>query len=451
MKRNRKSQQLNTNAGFSLVELLVAVTILAIIAIPMLHMFVTSARINGKSRITLRATVLAQDVVEGLKAYRIEEIQDQFNQNEDFEMLSSSIVDGDCTYWEATSDQDPAGKYYFVIKNACLEKSRFDVKISIDATGYMKKDEDSGESEDSDTAGHDTYLNTGDIARIAGMNKSTDAYYEQPATMNDEALAAAVKKLEIPGDVTYKTAGLQCERTFQVTFLNAGTVTDEDGNTVNQTDAYVNCSYAFTYKGKSFTYIPDGMSPTGIPCGSFTGSNFYFFYNPLYDAVKDKLILDGTAADWTKEKPVHLYIAKQTDTLLTDSELNKAETQYKPVVNVLTTSMEQFQIYTNLGTNLVNEEFLKSIGTTVPDETRPASIKQLKGLAVFQFNGAATAKTLDIFDLSGIRDTNYGKDGADDEVTELIYDIVVEVYEDGAADQDFPTEMRELVFDGTKL
>ena len=62
MKQKEKVQQLNKNAGFSLLELLIAVTILAIITIPMLHMFVTSAKINGKSRITLRATVLAQDI-----------------------------------------------------------------------------------------------------------------------------------------------------------------------------------------------------------------------------------------------------------------------------------------------------------------------------------------------------------------------------------------------------
>lgn len=100
MKQKEKVQQLNKNAGFSLLELLIAVTILAIITIPMLHMFVTSARINGKSRITLRATVLAQDMVEGLKAYHIDEIQDQFNGVEDFEMLNTSVIAGDCTYKE---------------------------------------------------------------------------------------------------------------------------------------------------------------------------------------------------------------------------------------------------------------------------------------------------------------------------------------------------------------
>lgn len=56
---NRKYQE-NPDAGFSLVELLIAVTILAIIVVPLLHMFVTSTRINVKSRQTLRATTVAR-------------------------------------------------------------------------------------------------------------------------------------------------------------------------------------------------------------------------------------------------------------------------------------------------------------------------------------------------------------------------------------------------------
>ena len=45
-----EERKLNKNAGFSLVELLIAVTILAIIVIPLLHMFVTTSRLNGKAK-----------------------------------------------------------------------------------------------------------------------------------------------------------------------------------------------------------------------------------------------------------------------------------------------------------------------------------------------------------------------------------------------------------------
>ena len=461
MKQKGKVQQLNKNAGFSLLELLIAVTILAIITIPMLHMFVTSARINGKSRITLRATVLAQDIVEGLKAYHIEEIQDQFNGVEDFEMLNASVIAGDCTYTEDVqrekdeNGEDPTdpskakpGKYYFILRNAKLENSKFDVLISVDATGYV---------EGATPTKHTSFLNTSDVAKIAGMNKSTDASYEQSAFMNDVALSKAQDVLEIPGDdVTYKTAGLTCERTFTVTFKDGGTVTDKEGITRQKTDAFVTCKYEFSYGGKTYTYIPDGMAGgeeagnTGLPCGSFTGRNFYFFYYPLYDVKSDKLIFDGMAAGWTKAEPMNLYIAKQTDTSFSDTDLNKAETNYKPVVNILTAGADTFRIFTNLGVNLVNESFLTGIGKKPSDPKKPESIRELKDLAVFQHNGAVTAKTLDIYDLSGIRDTNYGKEGTDDAVTEFIYDIVVEVYEQGAADVGFPSDMRKVTFDGTK-
>lgn len=461
MKQKGKDQQLNKNAGFSLLELLIAVTILAIITIPMLHMFVTSARINGKSRITLRATVLAQDIVEGLKAYHIEEIQDQFNGVEDFEMLNRSVIEGDCTYTEDVqrekdeNGEDPTdpskakpGRYYFVLRNAKLENSKFDVLISVDATGYV---------EGTASTKHNSFLNTSDVAKIAGMNKSTDASYEQSAFMNDAALSKAQHELEIPGDdVTYKTAGLTCERTFTVTFKDGETVTDKEGITRQKTEAFVTCKYEFSYGGKTYTYIPDGMAGvdeagnTGLPCGSFTGRNFYFFYYPLYDVKSDKLIFDGMAAGWTKAEPMNLYIAKQTDTSLSDTDLNKAETNYKPVVNILAAGADSFRIFTNLGVNLVNESFLTGIGKTPSDPKKPESIRELKNLAVFQHNGGVTAKTLDIYDLSGIRDTNYGKEGTDDAVTEFIYDIVVEVYEQGAADAGFPSDMRKVTFDGTK-
>lgn len=52
MKEYTERRQLN-NEGFSLIELLIAIVILAIIVVPLLHSFVTSARTNAKSRNTM--------------------------------------------------------------------------------------------------------------------------------------------------------------------------------------------------------------------------------------------------------------------------------------------------------------------------------------------------------------------------------------------------------------
>jgi len=88
-------RKLNKDAGFSLLELLIAVIILAIIVIPLLNMFLSSNRINVKSRQTLRATTLAQDIMEGLKAYDIEELQAQFNNPTDgFYVINDNMIKG---------------------------------------------------------------------------------------------------------------------------------------------------------------------------------------------------------------------------------------------------------------------------------------------------------------------------------------------------------------------
>ena len=62
MQKNTERRQLN-NEGFSLIELLIAIVILSIIVVPLLHSFVTSARTNAKSRNTMHATAIAEDVI----------------------------------------------------------------------------------------------------------------------------------------------------------------------------------------------------------------------------------------------------------------------------------------------------------------------------------------------------------------------------------------------------
>ena len=63
---NRKDKR-KQNKGFTLVEVLIAMTILAIIVAPLLHAFVTASRTNAKAKQLMKATTLAQNVMEELK------------------------------------------------------------------------------------------------------------------------------------------------------------------------------------------------------------------------------------------------------------------------------------------------------------------------------------------------------------------------------------------------
>ena len=77
MQKHTKEKQLN-NAGFSLVELLIAIVILSIIVVPLLHSFVTSARTSAKARNTMHATAIAEDAMEEFEAYTIEEMAERY-------------------------------------------------------------------------------------------------------------------------------------------------------------------------------------------------------------------------------------------------------------------------------------------------------------------------------------------------------------------------------------
>ena len=77
MQERTERRQLN-NEGFSLIELLIAIVILSIIVVPLLHSFVTSARTNAKSRNTMHATAIAEDVMEQFEAHTLEEMADTY-------------------------------------------------------------------------------------------------------------------------------------------------------------------------------------------------------------------------------------------------------------------------------------------------------------------------------------------------------------------------------------
>lgn len=63
IKTTRKKKK---NRGFSLVELLVAIVLLAIVITPMFNAFITSAKINRNARRIMVATDLGQNIIEGL-------------------------------------------------------------------------------------------------------------------------------------------------------------------------------------------------------------------------------------------------------------------------------------------------------------------------------------------------------------------------------------------------
>lgn len=112
MRRKEKNRQLN-NAGFSLLELLVAVVVLAIVVIPLMNSFITSIRINAKSERTMDATAIAESVMEQFEAHTIEEMYKIYEKTGwDIEETPESDAEGRWLF--AGTDKDTTGKLYQV-------------------------------------------------------------------------------------------------------------------------------------------------------------------------------------------------------------------------------------------------------------------------------------------------------------------------------------------------
>ncbi|MBQ7065632.1 MAG: prepilin-type N-terminal cleavage/methylation domain-containing protein [Lachnospiraceae bacterium] len=61
------------NKGFTLVEVLIAVSILAVLVVPLVANFVTSSKVNQKTKRVMNSTSIAQNIMEGISSYGVED------------------------------------------------------------------------------------------------------------------------------------------------------------------------------------------------------------------------------------------------------------------------------------------------------------------------------------------------------------------------------------------
>lgn len=499
LKKAAESRKLNKDAGFSLLELLIAVIILAIIVIPLLNLFLSSNRLNIKSRQTLRATTAAQDIMEGLKAYNIEEIKTQFDDpSRGFYVIDSRLIKGEVDEVEAL-EKDPSGNpipglYVFSMKKVSLQGSQFDAKIVVDGREYR---------EDTSTASpdtHDNKFNDAALSDARSIDKKNGTFVETDkirkavlsGAFKNSVIENAIKeKLKADPSVTdieakygeikintgFKGIGSyfnKIARQIEVELTEDTSDLDENGHprvhmNVRQT-YYFTCTYTDPSGGSVTQTVPimgdidagclvDGIN-SGI-CGKITAAkdgslNVNLFYYPLYGPTgkiePDEIIIkNGSGAD------LNLLIAKQRYDIgnpecLSDQQLMQEEDRYKARVQIDgpagPMTADHFTLKTNLGMNLVGKAYLQANGRTseyvngqyklfTTDMTAPAPTVPPVDGSIYH-----------IFTLDGVR-SPMGKVAGPDETSELIYDVKVGIYQEGAADRDFPDEERMVEITGS--
>lgn len=492
---SRKKRQLNTsrgktgNAGFSLIELLIAVTILAIIVIPLLHMFVTSTKVNVKSRQTLRATTVAQDIMEGLKAYTLDDVRTQFSlpdgrisddyfyPTEGFYIINSKMIEGgireireletDRDEWGNLADEDNSDNeiYYFGIEKLKMQGSEYDALIKLDASTYGAGSQERAANEGTTPAAgaHDKdfngmyYADATSVAESSG-NSDVDSSYHEHKDLRGGVLSDVKSQMKddidddgaaLPDDWDSLTLeDLVEKRNITVTIEDAGS-TDSAGNPeckATITFEYI-CKDKYGHcKNASGKYISYGLvgSPAGVVGNpsdpdstitrTFSSGNFYLFYYPLYTgAPTDNILFEiknaSTLLDADAPMLKSITLAKQIRSTV-DTTNNTIEPELSD--NRLRELENTYKVTVDLladGTMASDLVFRSNVDMNMAQ-------KPLKADGSIDWDRVYLSPAninLLIMGYSNVSKVDLGGEEVSDRITNVIYDIEITVYKTGAA------------------
>lgn len=452
-----KGQLKQDNRGFTLIEVLIAMVILAIIVVPLLHTFVSSSRTNRIARQRLRQTTTAQDIMEGLKACTIEELAYQFNYPDashatnplievknEFHVLNRSLVHGDIkeirlsggSYADAVRGEEAAtradvtasmysvnngvdyefqpsidGHYYFKLCDVAIQADpnvRYDALIHLDAAKYRA----------GGTASN--LVNAEEVVNIREMNNLYDAFY----TSTENEIYDVLFYINTMCSPTVYVLKEHLNRTITID-VEEHLVAGETVTTANIYTKYI--AVGVGPGGTNIEYEPLGATGAQIFNNMDTEMelrNVYLFYFPLYGSTaKDEIIFNNT-----DKIPLTFHITKQEPSTVTTA-LMSAERNYKCDVKLYdgASSQKVITLRTNLGRNLYDAH------TPGVVNARPLYIS-------YFLNGVSKTETdLGVTNLSG------------EEVNDRLFDVTIDLYEGGAAAAGFPADQLVTTLTGSKV
>lgn len=307
---NKKRKKIEDDKGFTLVEVLIAVAIIAVIVAPILRGITVSMKVNNRSDSIQKETGVAQGIMEGMSGLSLEEIAiglSGTNANMDFltmpagahkELASSPGValtpcvtstqnaDGSYSY---EFNKNTSNKYYFGIKDVEFDGKKYDARVILDASKYYN--------------GTDGY-NEVDYVDISNYDKLQDGLYVYSES-NDTQIAQQIAQDSTALGQTFTVTDVMRvgSRTIRIKVYKD---VEQDINGVDHNVTKVDMtaewevptSYvadgAITKAESSKATIFDSMQDDSKEL-----RNLYFLYNPNYkstntsSAVRDRIIIEN--------------------------------------------------------------------------------------------------------------------------------------------------------------
>lgn len=269
---------INDNSGLSIVEVLVAVAILAIVFVPLLKTFTQASTINGRAQKLQNVTSLAEGVMEDVKGKSIQELHDLAV---DDPKVSFLPLDEDGTLTKGNLKNVPP--YTVTYKNVTATQGiTYDAVVTIATENYKNK------TKDADDIGDVSDANIRELPQINKVDSNKNAVlsweinkYDNKALENLAVENFAPKNSVTDPDIA--TLKDSYKNTAQK-YINIEIKDDSETSSTK-----VSCEVEYktgTASGKSLKYLVyTGYFVEPVDSG-VSGPDIYLFYT-LSENVKD--------------------------------------------------------------------------------------------------------------------------------------------------------------------
>lgn len=322
------------NDGVSFIELIVSIVLIAVITSPLLHGFMVTVNLNLKAGRQQQQMEEAQNMMEEIKLYTVEDIARLFNYPEDgqavYEVkpdgvhgfvkvaeaeqscIRTELSDANGTYYIYEFKEKLNRPYYFAMENIISGNECYDCIITIDGTAYKGKD----------LSGNPVGHNTIRMPMLCDISRSDHAVAVQ--TYEAELAVSALyanhiyycmeqeklhKDDEVPFSITYHTMEEireQLENSIRII------ISKPSGDMMAEVNMEFSCSAYDGCGSAVFSILPSGILPED-------GSIYVFYYPSAIEhvSVNKEPSIPGEIDIFLYEQdtPEAVELSKSIDTL----------------------------------------------------------------------------------------------------------------------------------------
>lgn len=280
--------------GFTLIELMLTIAILAVISIPILSYFTEAAKHNARNRMKQNSTVAAQDILEEFK-------------NAPYSLDNYNVVCAQSPEWSYKAGPDPSTGEYTITRSLTIDKHTFVVNADITpisgvATtgGIMSIDYKRSVIGSMDTD-KDVLASDNGVAYQSAQLFFEDRYLDECSKKTPPVIPSTPVALSIPDK-------LAC--TIEIDAQAKGSSgTDDVIVDVNYIYRYVGGNTADGIDLSSFAYT-ETVESSSIEAKKL--NNIYIFYDPLNTGDTVRLKSNANFGSAVNDDQMRLFVIAQS-------------------------------------------------------------------------------------------------------------------------------------------